>query len=197
MGEPFHNEAAVYEAVASLLSPELFHHTPGRILISTVGIPDAMVRCARRFPAVNLALSLHSVRQDVRERLIPLAAKYSLDDLRAAVAQVNEIQQNTVMIEYLMLAGVNDAAADARQLVDWLSGLNVHINLIPYNPITTAPRLRTTERPERDAFAAILRDAGCITTIRYSLGADIAAACGQLVQNDNRETARRQSMASI
>ena len=109
MGEPFHNEDAVYEAVAALLSPELFHHTPGRILISTVGIPDAMIRCARRFPAVNLALSLHSVRQDVRRTLIPLGAKYSLDELRAAAAKINAIQRNTVMIEYLMLAGVNDS----------------------------------------------------------------------------------------
>src|SRR5687768_1719468 len=81
MGEPFHNEAAVYEAVAALVSPELFHYPPSRILVSTVGLPDAMIRFARRFPAVNLALSLHSVRQDVRERLIPLAAKYALDQL--------------------------------------------------------------------------------------------------------------------
>ncbi len=116
MGEPFHNEAVIYGAVTALLSPELFHYPPNRILISTVGIPDAMVRCARRFPAVNLALSLHSVRQEVRERLIPLAAKYRLDELRAAVARVNDIQQNTVMIEYLMLAGVNDAAEDGANL---------------------------------------------------------------------------------
>jgi 23S rRNA (adenine2503-C2)-methyltransferase len=73
----------------------------------------------------------------------------------------------------------------------------VHVNLIPYNPIATAPELRTTERPERDAFAAILRDAGFITTIRYSLGADIAAACGQLVQTENRETARQQVLATL
>jgi 23S rRNA (adenine2503-C2)-methyltransferase len=191
MGEPFHNEEPVYEAVNALLSPETFHHPPSRILISTVGIPDAMVRCARRFPEVNLALSLHSVRTDVRERLIPLAAKYSLDDLRSAVAKINQIQNNTVMIEYLMLAGVNDSAEDARELAAWLTDLNVHVNLIPYNSIETAPHLRTTERPERDAFAAILRDAGFITTIRYSLGADIAAACGQLVQDDNRRIARQ------
>src|SRR4029078_8241701 len=107
--EPFHNEEAVYEAVTALLSPEIFHHPPGRILISTVGIPDAMVRCARRFPEINLALSLHSVRRDVREKLIPLAMKYSLDYLRAALAKINQIQNNTVMIEYLMLAGVNDS----------------------------------------------------------------------------------------
>jgi 23S rRNA (adenine2503-C2)-methyltransferase len=191
MGEPFHNEEAVYESVTALLSPEMFHHPASRILVSTVGIPDAMVRCARRFPDVNLALSLHSVRPDVRERLIPLAAKYSLEDLRTAIAKINQIQSSTIMIEYLMLAGVNDSIEDARELAIWLTGLNVHVNLIPYNPIETAPNLRTTERPQRDAFAAILRNAGFITTIRYSLGADIAAACGQLVQDDNRKIARQ------
>lgn len=193
MGEPFHNEETLYEVVAALLAPELFHYPPRRILISTVGIPDAMLRAARRFPQVNLALSLHSVRQSVREQLIPLAAKYSLDELRAAVAAVNKIQQNTVMIEYLMLAGVNDSSDDARELAAWLTGLDAHVNLIPYNPIESAPHLRTTDRTERDAFAAILRDAGFVTTIRYSLGADIAAACGQLVQSENRRIARQQA----
>jgi 23S rRNA (adenine2503-C2)-methyltransferase len=96
------------------------------------------------------------------------------------------------MIEYLMLAGVNDSAEDARDLIAWCAGLDVHMNLIPYNPIATAPQLRTSERPERDAFAAILRAAGITTTIRYSLGADIAAACGQLVQAENRQIARQQ-----
>jgi 23S rRNA (adenine2503-C2)-methyltransferase len=197
MGEPFHNEQALYEAVAALLSPELFHHTPGRILISTVGIPDAMIRCARRFPEVNLALSLHSARQEVREKLIPLAAKYPTEELRSAVARVNQIQNNTVMIEYLMLAGVNDSPTDAAELAAWLRGLAVHINLIPYNPIASAAHLRTTERPQRDAFAEVLRAAGFVTTIRYSLGADIAAACGQLVQRENREIACRHAPSAV
>jgi 23S rRNA (adenine2503-C2)-methyltransferase len=196
MGEPFHNEEALYAAVAALVSPDLFHYPPGRILISTVGIPDAMVRCARRFPRVNLALSLHSVRQDVREQLIPLAAKHSLGALRAAVAKVNQIQKSSVMIEYLMLAGVNDSADDASEFAVWLNGLDVHVNLIPYNPIESAPQWRTTEQPQRDAFAAILRAAGFTTTIRYSLGADIAAACGQLVQQENRQIARQQTQQS-
>jgi len=191
MGEPFHNEEAVYEALAALLSPELFHHPPGRILISTVGIPDAMIRCARRFPAVNLALSLHSVRPDVREQLIPLATRYSLKELRAAVAAVNRIQRNSVMIEYLMLSGVNDSLESAGELAAWMDGLDVHVNLIPYNSIDSAPQWRATEQSRRDAFAAILRAAGYTTTIRYSLGADIAAACGQLVQQENRRVARR------
>jgi len=193
MGEPFHNEAVLYEVVSVLLAPGLFHYPPRRILISTVGIPDAIIRAARRFPQVNLALSLHSVRQSVRQRLIPLAAKYSLDELRAAVAAVNKIQQNTVMVEYLMLAGLNDSTDDARDLAAWLEGLDAHVNLIPYNPINAAPHLRTTERADRDAFAEILRTAGYVTTIRYSLGADVAAACGQLVQRENRARALAQS----
>jgi 23S rRNA (adenine2503-C2)-methyltransferase len=196
MGEPLHSEEMLYDAVSALLAPELFHYSPARILISTVGIPDAMIRCARRYPGVNLALSLHSVRQEIREQLIPLAAKYSLDELQAAVAQINSIQKNSVMIEYLMLAGMNDSAMDAGDLIAWLGGLDVHVNLIPYNPIASAPHLRTTERPDRDAFAAILKDAGITTTIRYSLGADIAAACGQLVQSENRHIARQQAAAS-
>jgi 23S rRNA (adenine2503-C2)-methyltransferase len=195
MGEPFHNEEALYEAIKALLAPELFHYPPRRVLVSTVGIPDAMLRAARRFPQVNLALSLHSVRQSVREELIPLAKMFSIEELRAAVAAVNKIQQNSVMIEYLMLAGVNDSPDDAAELAAWLEGLDVHVNLIPFNPIDSAPHLRTTARTDRDAFAGILRAAGFVTTIRYSLGADVAAACGQLVQSENRQIARQQAAA--
>lgn len=197
MGEPFHNEEAIYQAIAALVASELFHYPPRRILISTVGIPDAMLRAARRFPQVNLALSLHGVRQNVREGLIPLAKKYPLEQLRTAVAAVNNIQQNSVMIEYLMLAGINDSAADAAELVAWLEGLDVHVNLIPYNPIESAPHLRSTARAERDTFAELLRGAGFTTTIRYSLGADVAAACGQLIQSENRDIARQQTAPGV
>lgn len=184
MGEPLHNEAALYEALRALLHPQLFHHPPSRVLVSTVGIPDAMIRCARRFPQVNLALSLHSVDAETRGALIPLARKHPLDELRRALGQINAVQppQTSVMIEYLMLEGVNDALDAAQSLADWLHGLRVHVNLIPYNPIDAAPRLRATPRAQRDAFAGVLRAAGFPTTIRYSLGNDIAAACGQLVR---------------
>lgn len=191
MGEPFHNEAQLHEALSTLTAAEFFHHAPSRILVSTVGLPDAMIRCGRRFPAVNLALSLHSVDQAVRERLIPLARRYPLDTLRDAIRSVNNIQpaSTSVMIEYLMLAGVNDSLADAERLSRWLDGLRVHVNLIPFNPIEDAPHLIGSDRPTRDAYAGVLKAAGYSTTIRYSLGADIAAACGQLVQRENRALA--------
>ena len=187
MGEPFHNEANLYETLTALISPELFHHPPSRLLVSTVGIPDAMLRCARRFPEVNLALSLHSVRPDVRERLIPLARRYPLPQLRETLVALNAIQRATVMIEYLLIADVNDSVDDLRELVEFLQGLRVHVNLIPYNPIEEAPHLSGTERQERDQFAKVLKAAGLPTTIRYSLGGDIAAACGQLVRRENRD----------
>jgi len=188
MGEPFHNEGNLYAALEGLTTPALFHQPPSRVLVSTVGLPEAMLRCARRFPRVHQALSLHSVRQDVRQRLIPLARSYPLALLRRALAELNRLQPTNipVMIEYLMLAGVNDSAEDAQALIEWLSGLRVHVNLIPYNPVDDAPHLAGSSRATCEAFGASLKTAGLATTIRYSLGSDIAAACGQLVRQEHR-----------
>jgi 23S rRNA (adenine2503-C2)-methyltransferase len=188
MGEPFHNEENLYATLESLTAPEFFHQPPSRMLISTVGLPEAMIRCARRFPAINLALSLHSANQHAREELIPLACRYSLASLRSALADINRIQPpNTdVMVEYLMLASVNDSPDAAEELIAWLARLRVHVNLIPYNPIDDAPHLNGSDRQTREAFGARLKAAGLKTTIRYSLGADITAACGQLVRKENR-----------
>jgi 23S rRNA (adenine2503-C2)-methyltransferase len=189
MGEPLHNEANLHATIDALTAAELFHQPPSRILISTVGLPDAMVRLVRRFPAVHLALSLHSANQEVRARLMPLARRYPLGELRRALLEINRIQpaSTDVMIEYLMLAGVNDSLdAAAEELVAFLAGLRVHVNLIPYNPIDDAPHLAGSDRATREAFGGCLKAAGYKTTIRYSLGADVAAACGQLVRKENR-----------
>ncbi len=94
------------------------------------------------------------------------------------------------MLEYLMLAGLNDSSRDARELVAWCRNLRVHVNLIPFNPVAEAPQLTGTDREGREAFAMILKKAGLKTTIRYSLGSDIAAACGQLAQKEKQETLR-------
>jgi 23S rRNA (adenine2503-C2)-methyltransferase len=194
MGEPFHNEENLHAALNALVSPKLFHHSPQKILVSTVGVADAMLRCAQRFPSVNIALSLHSVRQDVRQSLIPLARKYPLDQLRQTIVELNRTFGMTVMIEYLMLAGVNDSSTDASELINWLDGLNVHVNLIPFNAIDDAPTLAGSDRPTREAFARTLKTAGLKTTIRHSLGNDIAAACGQLVRHENRSLAKTASL---
>ncbi len=211
MGEPFHNERALYQTIDALLAPDVFHHPPSRILVSTVGLPAAMRRFATRYPRVNLALSLHSANQSIREQLIPLAKHTSLDELRAtlfAIQQTSDRSQHrsdrsqqrsdrpqqrsdrSVMIEYLLLAGVNDSRDDAQALVEWTEGLHVHLNLIPFNPIAGAPHLVGSDRATRERFASELKTAGRTTTLRYSMGADIEAACGQLVQQLDREGAR-------
>lgn len=189
MGEPFHNETSLFESLAALTSPKMFNRSPGSILVSTVGVPDAMLRCAEQFPKVNLALSLHSVNPEVRQELIPLTKKHPLDELQQTLRELNRRQGIPVMIEYLMLAGKNDSTDDASQLIEWLSGLDVHVNLIPYNEIEDAPHLTGTEDGKIRTFASQLKEAGLTTTVRYSLGSDIAAACGQLVRKENREKA--------
>jgi 23S rRNA (adenine2503-C2)-methyltransferase len=182
MGEPLLNEAAVYAALEVLLAPQCFALSPGRVLVSTVGIPDAMVRCAERFPSVGMALSLHSARQPRREALIPLARRYPLGMLREAMEQVTSIQRRTLMVEYLLLEDLNDSDEDLEALVAYLRGLRVHVNLIPYNATPDDAGLTGTSTGRRQGFAAALTRAGFTTTVRYSLGADIAAACGQLVR---------------
>lgn len=194
MGEPFHNESGLFEALEKLIAPDFFNHSPSRILVSSVGIADGMIRCAERFPEVNQAISLHSADQATREKLIPLSRKYSLDELRSTITVINRLQSCPFMIEYLMLSGLNDSQRDAQQLIQWLGDLNVHINLIPYNPIDSAPHLVGSEESSILHFSDILKASGLKTTTRYSLGKDIAAACGQLVQQENRRIAKSLSL---
>lgn len=189
MGEPFHNEANVISAIRNLLSSDYFYHPPKRILVSSVGVADGMLRCAEQYPNVGLALSLHSVRQPIRETLIPLAKKYSLDELRRVIEIANQLQPSPVMIEYLMLAGMTDTNEDLTQLIDWLDSLYVHVNLIPFNAIEGSDLIGSS-RSTIETFAASLKAAGLTTTTRYSLGSDIGAACGQLVQQENQRVAR-------
>jgi 23S rRNA (adenine2503-C2)-methyltransferase len=186
MGEPLLNEAEVYEALDVLLSPQCFDLSPAKVLVSTVGIPDSLVRCAERFPRLGLALSLHSANQAQRERLIPVARRYPLGLLRKAIEQVNSIQRRPLMVEYLLLDGLNDTEQALGELIAYLRDLRVHINLIPYNPIAPDAGLIGTSEERRNWFAAALSQAGFTVTVRYSLGADITAACGQLARLESR-----------
>ncbi len=195
MGEPFHNEQNLHEVLEILTDARQFDRSPGSLLVSTVGIPEAMVRCANRFPRVNLALSLHSVNLEIRKAIIPLAVKYPLQDLKSAIAEVNRLQNVPLMIEYLMLENRNDSVNQAQELAAWVMGLNVHINLIPFNPIEDAPHLARSAREVIEDFSRTLKHAGLKVTTRHSLGADIAAACGQLVRNENRQRPPRHSPA--
>ena len=184
MGEPLHNELAVYGALELLQDARMFGFSPRRIMVSTVGIPDAMRRFSRRFPKTSLALSLHPADQDQRADLIPWAKTTHLNELRSVLTEIVATGR-TVMIEYLMLNRVNDSPEHAKLLAKFLEDLRVHINLIPFNPIDGVP-WTSSPREVRDRFATLLRKRGFVVTIRYSQGHDIAAACGQLVTGAGR-----------
>lgn len=195
MGEPMHNETNLHDALSVLQNPATFDHPASRMLVSTVGVPDPLLRTAKRFPRTNFALSLHATTDEVRQQIIPLAKRYSLEHLRETIVELNAIQPEkvSVMIEYLMLDGLNDSLDDAQRLARWVEDLRVHLNLIPFNPIPQEPQLRSSPRSTIEAFGAVLREAGHPTTIRRSLGSDIAAACGQLVREENRQLAQQLS----
>ena len=178
MGEPLHNEHAVFEALDQLQACDRFCFSPNRVLLSSIGVPGAAERFATRFPRTGFALSLHALDESLREQLIPLARHVRLWQLRQMLERMLE-GGRSVMVEYLMLKGVNDGVDDARKLAAFLHGLPVHINLIPYNPFSGS-EFATSSSDQRDACARVLRQAGFLTTIRYSQGQDISAACGQL-----------------
>jgi 23S rRNA (adenine2503-C2)-methyltransferase len=177
MGEPFHNETAVCEAMEVLRDPRCFYFSERHLLVSTVGVHRAMVRFVERFPKIRIALSLHSARQEVRERIMPTGSFHSLEKIRDVLPTV--AQHGNFMVEYLLLQGVNDGPEDLAALIEYLRDIPVHINLIQFNAFPGTP-FQPVTRAAREAFGDALRKAGFKVTLRYSLGDDIAAACGQL-----------------
>jgi 23S rRNA (adenine2503-C2)-methyltransferase len=184
MGEPLHNFDALVSTLEWLIDSRGFGISPKQITVSTSGCPSAMLEIARIYPAVRLALSLHSASSEQRRWLMPRSSN-DLDRLRATIQELNSIQIGPVWIEYVLMGGVNDGSEDATQLLSFLRGLRVEVNLIPLNPIGTtgwgASELVPSDVANQRAFAHRLREAGIRTTIRNSFGLNESAACGQLV----------------
>lgn len=175
MGEPLHNAESVFAALDAFRDPQRFNLSDAHLMVSTAGVPEEMVRLYSRFPRVRLALSLHSARQAVREQLMPLARAVPLEQLRSALPP----RGTSWMAEVVLLRGINDGPEERDALISFLRGTDAHINLIQFNPWSGAP-FEAVEPAVREAFGAALRGAGFKVTLRYSLGRDIAAACGQL-----------------
>ena len=177
MGEPLHNEKNVYPALDVLRDPRGYYLSDRHLMVSTVGMAAAMGRFVERFPSIRLALSLHSARQDVRKTIMPAGKSQTLEKLRDQFPTAGH--PNGIMFEYVLLKGVNDRPEDLAALIDYLQGVQAHINLIQFNRYPGA-EFEPVTKAEREQFAAALRRAGYKVTLRRSLGDDIAAACGQL-----------------
>jgi 23S rRNA (adenine2503-C2)-methyltransferase len=180
MGEPLANYANLVTALRVMTDARLGLGYPARrITVSTVGLVSGIDRLGREGLRVNLAVSLHAASDEVRERLMPINRSWNLEALMAAVRRYPLAPRQRVFFEYVMLEDVNDSADEARRLVRLLRGVRAKVNLIPFNDWEGA-HFRRPPLPRILAFQSILLEAGVTTTVRWSKGEDIGAACGQL-----------------
>lgn len=179
MGEPLANYRNLLPALRLLTDPLGFNLSKRRVTVSTSGLVPAMDRLGTDCDPA-LAISLHAPGDRLRDELVPINRRYPLADLMAACRRYAAGGEHRhVLIEYVMLDGVNDGDRQARLLARRLAGLNAKVNLIPFNPYPGARFACST--PERIArFREIVLGAGFMTVTRRTRGEDIAAACGQL-----------------
>jgi len=182
MGEPLANFAALVKAVRIFTDAKLgLGYSPRRITVSTVGLVSGIEKLGREDLKVNLAVSLHASSDDVRSQLMPVNKSWNLSALMEAVRKYPLTHRQRVFFEYVMLDGVNDDVEDARRLARLLRGVKAKVNLIPFNDWEGS----TFQRPPLPrilAFQSTLLDADITTTVRWSKGEDIGAACGQLCE---------------
>lgn len=179
MGEPLRNYEAVVDSIRRLCDSAYGGLSRRRITVSTVGVVENIRRLADDGVGVNLALSLHAPSQEIRQKIIPYARQYLLEDVLAAVEYYRSTTGRDVTYEYILLSGLNDREQDAQALCALLRGRHGSVNLIPYNPVAGL----TLQRPpaqDIERFRSYLDRADIVNTCRYTKGHDIAAACGQL-----------------
>jgi len=182
MGEPFNNYDAWYESVERLHDPEGFNLGARSFTVSTVGLVPGILKLAEEDLQINLAISLHTPRDEERSALMPVNRKYPIADLMQAVRDYTAKTRRRVSFEYVLLAGKNDDPAEAEELADLLTRggkMLCHVNLIPWNPVSGTNLARST-RARVTEFRDVLEARGISATIRIQRGADIDAACGQL-----------------
>ncbi|MBX3710188.1 MAG: 23S rRNA (adenine(2503)-C(2))-methyltransferase RlmN [Gammaproteobacteria bacterium] len=191
MGEPLLNLDNVIPALHIMLDDFAYGLSKRRVTVSTAGVIPAMQQL-RAATDVALAVSLHAPNDELRNKIVPLNKKYPLKELMTACRDYfkNDTRRSITM-EYVMLAGVNDAPKHAKELIKILEGIKVKVNLIPFNPFPH------TEYQRSDAstihhFCDILMKAGLNTTVRRTRGDDIDAACGQLVGQVKDRTRRHE-----
>ncbi|MES2711488.1 MAG: 23S rRNA (adenine(2503)-C(2))-methyltransferase RlmN [Pseudomonadota bacterium] len=185
MGEPLYNYENTAKALKIIMDHEGIGLSRRRITLSTSGVVPMMDRCGTEL-GVGLAVSLHAVTNELRDEIVPLNRKYPIEELLAACRRYpGATNARRITFEYVMLRGVNDSEAEARELVRLIAGMPAKINLIPFNPWPGSPYLTSTSDAIR-RFAAILIEAGYSSPIRRPRGRDILAACGQLKTESER-----------
>jgi len=179
MGEPLYNFENVRDALLLAADGEGISLGKRRVTLSTSGVVPMMHRAGEEIGCM-LAISLHAVRDDLRDELVPINRKYPLAELLEACRTYPGVSNaKRITFEYVMLKGVNDTPADAKELVRIIAGIPAKINLIPFNPWPGSP-YECSDWETIEAFGDIVNRAGYASPIRTPRGRDIAAACGQL-----------------
>ena len=195
MGEPLFNYENVAEAMRIIMSGEGVALSKRRITLSTSGVVPEIKRCGEEL-GVNLAISLHAVRDKLRDELVPINRKYPLAALIDACRNYPGLSNaRRITWEYVMLDGVNDSDEDCRALLSLIKGIPSKLNLIPFNPWPGSPYICSSD--ERiEAFAKRVLKAGYASPVRTPRGRDILAACGQLKSASERERRQKTRVAS-
>ena len=185
MGEPLYNFEEVKKALLIASDGDGLSLSKRRITLSTSGVVPEIHRTGDEI-GVMLAISLHAVRDDLRDMLVPINKKYPLKELLDACRSYPGLSNaRRITFEYVMLKDVNDSLADARELVRLLKGIPAKINLIPFNP-WPGTNYQCSDWETIETFADIINNAGYASPIRTPRGRDILAACGQLKSESER-----------
>jgi len=189
MGEPLYNFDAVRDALLIVADGDGIGISKRKITLSTSGVVPNIVRAGAEI-GVMLAVSLHAVRDDLRDQLVPLNRKYPISELLAACRDYPGLSNaRRITFEYVMLKGVNDSLADAKALVRLLKGIPAKINLIPFNP-WPGSAYECSDWEQIEKFSEIIFNAGYASPVRTPRGRDILAACGQLKSATEKLSAR-------
>jgi 23S rRNA (adenine2503-C2)-methyltransferase len=188
MGEPLYNFDNVRDALKLVMDGDGLALSRRRVTLSTAGVAPMIPRAGTEIGS-GLAISLHAVRDELRDEIVPINKKYPIAELLAAArAYPGASNARRITFEYVMLKGINDSLVDARELVRLLKDIPAKINLIPFNPWPGAP-YECASWTKIEKFAEIVNKAGYASPVRTPRGRDIMAACGQLKSESMKERA--------
>ncbi|HEX6144458.1 MAG TPA: 23S rRNA (adenine(2503)-C(2))-methyltransferase RlmN, partial [Geminicoccaceae bacterium] len=188
MGEPLLNYGATAKALRIATDPDGLAFPRRKVTLSTSGVVPLIDRMRDEL-GIGLAVSLHAVRDELRDELVPINRKWPIAELLEACRRYARAH-GTITFEYVMLDGVNDGDADARGLVRRLDGIPAKVNLIPFNPWPGAA-YRCSPETRIESFRSVLARSGIPAPVRTARGRDILAACGQLKTASERQRQRR------
>lgn len=186
MGEPLDNFDNVIKFIALVSDDSGLNIGARHITLSTCGIVPMIYELAKLRLGITLSVSLHAPNDEIRQKTMPIAKKYSMEELLQSCRDYFEATGRRVTFEYSMISGVNDSDSNARELAYRLEGMNCHVNLIPVNTVDGTGYVKSNIKRQQ-SFIKILAEKGITATVRRTLGSDINASCGQLKRNHLKE----------